>query len=155
MHVSFSLIPVILTRLLALVNARSAHSLHLCVFVCLCISICISISLCGHMSCKALAWPHWFHALFSHLFTSPLRLTSFLLVLLLLILVYCLQRWFTSVTSNWGGSGRQPGEKWMSRECCVYRSHDGAGFNLRQQVGLGVDSEGLVHCRLYKAEGVC
>ena len=82
--------PVTLTRLLALVNARSSHSLLYCVrmYVCVCmcacvsISVCISISVCGHMSRKAVAWPHRFHALFSHLFTSPLRLTSLLPVLL-------------------------------------------------------------------------
>lgn len=41
------------------------------------------------------------------------------------LLVRCPWRWFTSVTSSWAGSGRRPGEKRTSRECCVRRSRDG------------------------------
>lgn len=63
--------------------------LNVCVrCVCVCVPVCISISVCGHRSRKAVAWPHRFHALFSHLFTSPLRLTSLLPLLLFLLLFW-------------------------------------------------------------------
>lgn len=41
------------------------------------------------------------------------------------LLVRCPWRWFTSETSGWAGSGRRPGEKRTSRECCVSQSRDG------------------------------
>lgn len=133
-------------------------SLSLCAFVCLRTFVCITISVCGHMSRKAAAGPHRFHALFSHLFTYPLQLASLLSALLLLFFFFwsiAPSKRLTSVTSSRAGSRRRPGEKWPSRECCVSASRDKVGFNLHQWVWLGVDGEGRVCCRLHKTLGVC
>lgn len=148
MRISFLLIPVIWTRLLAVVNTRSSHSLLYCVCMCLrvcvflCAPVCISISVCGHMSRKAVAWPHRFHALFSSVhISSPTHLLppgpppS--------LLVCCPWRWFTSVTSGWAGSGRRPGEKRTSHECCVRWSRDGGHSIYTSGWGLGSMVTGL------------
>lgn len=65
-----------------------------------CVFVCIFISVCGHRSHKAVAWPHRFHALFSHLFTTPFRLTSFLPGPPPSLLLRCPWRWFTSASSS-------------------------------------------------------
>ena len=52
MCVSFSLVPVILTRLLAVMNARSSHSTLLCVCMCVCacvracVCVCVRVCVC-------------------------------------------------------------------------------------------------------------
>lgn len=134
--------PVTWPRWLAAVNARSPRSL---LFVC----EGASASVCGHGSCGAAARPHRFHALFSHLFTSSLQLTSLLPV--------ARGDGSPQQPAAERGSGWRPREEKTSCEGCVRRSCDGrGGFQCVPAGGFGVDGGGAGSPQaLKKVKGVC